>query len=279
MKSKRITAEQVRNIYLLLGECRELGDDLSQWRSHFWFGLSRLVDADLIMHAAIGANAGAPSMRCGGAWGFENGFNAKGWLAIVQEYGNSLKSEMTEFALRRVQSINEAGLVIDRRMIIPDSDWPSTFDKTVIADTIGTSAVMQSYFWLADSRKELDSMVLTRGIGCKQFGELEVEIVKLLHSEVAKQIGRGLSGYDDPQPKLLPPRVRQVLRCILEGDGDKQIAYRLNISPFTVNQYTKQIYKHCSVSGRTELMSRWIKRGWSIRPDSWNDQPAGLDYV
>jgi hypothetical protein len=52
---------------------------------------------------------------------------------------------------------------------------------------------------------------------------------------------------------------------LLEGDADKQVAHRLNLSAHTVNQYTKQIFRHFKVSGRTELLARWLRRGWGSR--------------
>jgi DNA-binding NarL/FixJ family response regulator len=55
------------------------------------------------------------------------------------------------------------------------------------------------------------------------------------------------------------------LRCLLEGDSDKQIAARLGLSAYTINQYTKTIYRHFSVSSRAQLMARWIKNGWGAR--------------
>jgi DNA-binding NarL/FixJ family response regulator len=60
----------------------------------------------------------------------------------------------------------------------------------------------------------------------------------------------------------LPPRVRQVLRCLLEGDGDKQIAVRLGLTRHTVNQYTKLLFRHFGVASRTELLARWVRRGF-----------------
>jgi DNA-binding CsgD family transcriptional regulator len=56
--------------------------------------------------------------------------------------------------------------------------------------------------------------------------------------------------------------LRQVLRCLLEGDSDKQIAARLRISRYTVNQYTKTLYRRFGVSGRSEHFARWFRRGW-----------------
>lgn len=276
MNSSRVSASQIRSIYLLLGECRELGDDLLQWRSHFWRGVAKLIDADLILHAAVNGSDGTPSMQSGGAWGFQNGFNAKGWFQFAQENPMSFKSEMTEFMLTRATE-QMHGLVATRQEIMCESQWEASFDKNVVADMIGTSAAMQSYQWLR-GKKQFDVCVITRGIGRKQFAEREAAVMHLLHAESAKQIGGALAGYDDPQPSRLPPRVRQVLQCMLEGDSDKQIAVRMGISTHTVNQYTKFVFRHFSVSGRLELLARWVKRGWGGNMGAWRTPDDVLEF-
>jgi DNA-binding CsgD family transcriptional regulator len=75
-------------------------------------------------------------------------------------------------------------------------------------------------------------------------------------------VGGPLARFSDPSPCDLAPRVRQVLALLLQGDGDKQIASRLKISPHTVNQYLKTLYRHFRVESRAELLARWIRRGW-----------------
>jgi DNA-binding CsgD family transcriptional regulator len=64
--------------------------------------------------------------------------------------------------------------------------------------------------------------------------------------------------------------VRQVLRCLLEGDGDKQIAARLGLSPHTVNQYAKAVFQHFGVRSRAELLARWVRRSFPAR-FAWED--------
>jgi DNA-binding NarL/FixJ family response regulator len=90
-------------------------------------------------------------------------------------------------------------------------------------------------------------------------------LVRETHAALAPLIGGVLARFDDPSPRDLTPRLRQVLDCLLEGDGDKQIAARLQLSVHTVNEYTKKIYGHFGVRGRTELLARWICRGWGAQ--------------
>ena len=60
-------------------------------------------------------------------------------------------------------------------------------------------------------------------------------------------------------PAGLPPRQRQILRLLLAGLGEKQIAGRLAVSQNTVHHHVKALYKHFHVSTRSELLARWVK--------------------
>ena len=66
-----------------------------------------------------------------------------------------------------------------------------------------------------------------------------------------------------PSVSDLPPRVRQVLVCLMEGDSEKQVALRLGISPYTVHDYVKQLHHRFEVSSRGELLSR-CRRFWPV---------------
>lgn len=54
------------------------------------------------------------------------------------------------------------------------------------------------------------------------------------------------------------PRERQVLLYLLAGDQAKQIATKLGISPHTVADYVKVIYRRLDVSTRTELLRLFL---------------------
>jgi hypothetical protein len=43
-KSQRLRLSEVRSAYRLVGECRELGADASEWRRHLLVGVNRLID-------------------------------------------------------------------------------------------------------------------------------------------------------------------------------------------------------------------------------------------
>jgi DNA-binding CsgD family transcriptional regulator len=58
----------------------------------------------------------------------------------------------------------------------------------------------------------------------------------------------------------LTPRQLQVLDYLLEGDGEKQVAYRLSISVHTVHTHVRHIYRAYQVQSRTELLARFVQR-------------------
>ena len=105
-------------------------------------------------------------------------------------------------------------------------------------------------------------LLAARATGERDFTPTQKRLVELAVAAVAPLVGGALAGFADPSPSELPPRTRQVLKCLLEGDGDKQVAARLGIAVLTVNQHTKRIYAHFGVRSRAELLARWVRRGW-----------------
>jgi DNA-binding CsgD family transcriptional regulator len=65
----------------------------------------------------------------------------------------------------------------------------------------------------------------------------------------SEAILRGLSGAQ-----------RRVLRLLLTGKSEKEVAEELHISPHTVHSHVKQIYKQFAVGSRPELMAFFIDR-------------------
>lgn len=74
-------------------------------------------------------------------------------------------------------------------------------------------------------------------------------------------------------PSTAELQTRQVLKCLLEGDSDKQAGLRLGLTRHGVNEHAKRIYRHFGVTTRPELLARWVKRGWGGRC-AWANDPA-----
>lgn len=86
-----------------------------------------------------------------------------------------------------------------------------------------------------------------------------------------RRVGELLDWFDEcngwPRPwppgvrataKKLSPRLRDVLYGLLRGDGEKQIAHALRLSPHTVHEYVKLLYATFDVASRGELLAKFI---------------------
>jgi DNA-binding CsgD family transcriptional regulator len=265
MKSSRLTEADYRAIYQILGECQEVGDDVAVWLRHFYAGLARLIDADVVMGGEMGGLPDGPLRTLGVTdWGFEAGFHREGWLEALEWFDRDpLEHPIFRSLVDRLH--RQSGATLPRRQLVEDGDWYRSEAFDVIHRTAGTDATLHSFLPVPQTHGDYSGMILNRALRRRGFDEREQRLVAFAHAELTPSIGRSLARFDEPRPSDLAPRVRAVLRCVLEGDGDKQIAGRLNLSRHTVNQYLKTLYRHFGVCGRGELLARWIRRGWSAR--------------
>jgi DNA-binding CsgD family transcriptional regulator len=273
--STRVDLAQLRAIARLLGECRELGDDPVVWRQHFYAGLGRLLGSELVLGGEVAGCLKGPMRMSGGtAWGFEHGFDIRGYQLLGENFAKDpFQSEAWRMQVAQVRENPNRGAVLPVLQAFPEQKWRRTFDYQSICQPMGADACMHSIQRVAGAPESYESIAVCRPPRGRHFDDREAALIGLAHAETARLVGGPLAAWADPSPTALAPRPRQVLRCLLEGDADKQIAARLHLSPHTVNQYTKLIYRHFQVTGRAELLARWIRRGWSSRA-AWESTEA-----
>jgi DNA-binding CsgD family transcriptional regulator len=261
-RSGILRLSDVRHILTLVGECRELGDDPYRWRTHLLRGLGGLTGAGFGIGAEIGGCRRGPRRDLGTfAWGWENGFDRAGWEQMLGEFEhNPLYNPVMNAYIDRLP--HASGECLARADMIPDRDWyPSRYFQT-LHRSLRADATLACFQPIPGVPDEFSELYLCRGPGQPDFSARDRAVVRETHAALAGLIGGPLARFADPTPAGLPPRTRQVLRCLLDGDSDKQVAARLGMSGFTVNSHTKLVYRHFGVAGRSELLARWIRRGW-----------------
>lgn len=155
------------------------------------------------------------------------------------------------------------GRGLTRTDLLPDREWYPSHYFQALHKLIGTDHSLVSCYPVPGESRRRSGITLSRGLDVKRdFSLRHRAVVTEAQRQLAPLMGGPLARFDEPSPAALPPRVRDVLRCVLDGDSDKQVAARLGISGHTVNQYTKAIHRHFGVSSRAELLARWIRRGW-----------------
>ena len=161
------------------------------------------------------------------------------------------------------RTLRERGRALSRSEFVDDRDWYGSHDFRKIQEPLGLDATLWCFRPIPGvAADESVGFFLGREKGRRDFSDRERSIAEEALAMVSLHVGGSLARFADPSPRALTPRARQVLACLLEGDGDKQVSARLGLSTYTVNQYTKSIFRHFRVRSRAELLARWIRRGW-----------------
>jgi DNA-binding CsgD family transcriptional regulator len=270
----KLRASDVRAAYLLAGECRELGDDPVIWRQHFLTGLARMTGAGFGVSAEIGDGKQASRYDLGTIdSGDGKGFDRAGWLRMLGEFQTNafFNPFMNAYFGRATPGTCHA-----RNDLVPDREWYRSFYYRGFRLTLGADASLLCLRPIPGTRDDHAGLYLLRPIGERNFGGRDRAIALEAMAAVVPLIGGPLARFADPSPSALSPRLRQVLKCVLEGDSDKLVAARLGLSRYTVNEYVEGIFRHFGVRSRPELLARWVRRGWGGR-FAWADLDADSD--
>src|SRR4051812_29219856 len=102
------------------------------------------------------------------------------------------------------------------------------------------------------------------GVGMHQFGsaskidQRQRAMVEFAVAEIRRLVELGHLALPPQIPQSLPPRLLQVLDRLLAGKTPKQIARELRLSLWTVREHMQRLYSRYKVSGRDELMSKFV---------------------
>ena len=237
-------------------------------------GLAGMVGADAGLNGEMGGCRKRVHAGSGARFWWPSGAASPPYWGATIERARGDEGGSAESADYRRRRGGDAGLGLSREEFIGDRDWYASYDYLKVQQPLGADARMWG-FRAAPGASGRGGVVL-REAGRSDFSARDRSLVREAHAAIAPQVGRGLAGAVEPSPRGLTPRVRRVLACLLEGDGDKQVAGRLGIGVHTVNQHTKVIYRHFVVRSRPELLARWVRRGWGGGcPWADDDGPAG----
>ena len=254
-ESVRLRLSDVRAVYRLIGECRELGDDPIAWRRHYLNALRKLLGAQVAVGGTwrIVSTSGRPVLLHNLELGFENHDQHAIWRTFMNE-GMVGADSFQQFARRPGNLIT-----CTRQAVASDRDWYRSVEYQHYMRLAGVDASLASFYrpqpWNISS-----AVTIHRPIGARQFGEHERRLLAIAQAEIGRLIGAALAGPDEPSESQLPRRIRQTLHCLLEGDTDQQIALRLGISKATVSEYVTRIFRHYGVSSRSQLSATFLRR-------------------
>ncbi len=261
-KSNRLRLRDARDIYLLVGECREVGEDIQAWRQRMHDGLAELLSSRVIVCGMLPRDDAEP-------WKFATpdakGVFAIGWRdaddkATFEEYWDR-QMVWTDPTFQAMQSLPQSLLCRRRCELVSDAVW---FRSPHFNDFIRRWGVDDCIFsqMTPNPKSGVARMFLTvgRDIGRRRLSVRERRVLTLFCREIRGMLGETLMSPYAVKGRPLPPRLRQVLELLLTGDSEKQIAQKLFISPHTVHSHIKRLHERFDVSSRGELLARC--RNW-----------------
>ena len=110
------------------------------------------------------------------------------------------------------------------------------------------------------SEEEIAASLISALMASNQFEivseESEADFVLTLKKKTSTHTLENSNGT-----ALLTAREMEILRLIADGEGNKSIAYLLQISEHTVKFHISSIFQKLHVSSRTEAVNAGIKQG------------------
>jgi DNA-binding CsgD family transcriptional regulator len=151
-------------------------------------------------------------------------------------------------------------VVTVRRVDVVDHSWYRSDHFNLVRRPIGFGESLYGLLTTPDGRRL--KLSLHREMNDAPFSERHVQLLQMFNENLA-------SLYVAPRPAneratsaghwpALPARLRPVLERFLAGDGEKQAAHKLGLSPHTVHEYTKILYRTLGVNSRGELLARFV---------------------
>ncbi|WP_242588644.1 helix-turn-helix transcriptional regulator [Corallococcus macrosporus] len=207
----------------------------------------------------LGADAGACVLEGDFRPEGRGGFKAvvlEGWdgaarpaLEALQRMGSACNPSIR--SLMELTPVPGAVLTALRRELVGDRAWYGAPYVEHYLRPTHLDESMYSIRW-SEVPGAVRGIGIYRGRNERPFDEADRELLHLFHAECGALLGLP----EEPPGVRLTPRERQTLGLLLQGLGDKQIAARLGISRFTVNQYTKTLYRRFGVQSRTALLAK-----------------------
>lgn len=165
--------------------------------------------------------------------------------------GNVMQRGMSDYAIK------EQYITGPRSTYVSEADW-----EVVRSTWIGKTGFCHYLISLYPISREITSGIgLHRRAQKPPFTDRERGIVHAIFQQVDWLHRHGTNVPAGRKVLRLSPREKQVLIMLMGGDSRDTIASKLDLSPYTVGDYLKAIYKHFQVTTRAELLAFFLSGG------------------
>lgn len=251
--SQHLRLSDVRHVFRLLGDVRDLRHDYAAQEKRVLDGICELVGAQQgfavrfedfrpgrvtrISRFLASETSDAQMLRFG-AW-----FNV----------GDNLSKDVMTVCTRSRPTNADA---ISRSSLLSYRDWQ---DWQVFEAFVDPSRILDTLVvWFRyPGTDRIRGYSVQRNVGYGEYKPRHVRIARLLATEMFRLYREGRL---EPPAAVedLPPRLRQIVPLLVTGLSQKQIAQRTGLTYHTVRSYTKQLYDLLGVHSREQLMVTFI---------------------
>ena len=271
-RRERLKLSDVRRMFRLVMEVRELGADPGQWRPHLCRRLRLLLNAQMVVSAEVHfRKTKSPGVLR---------VSDIGWGADADGNVVTIHTERDD------ENPETYWLATGVRPASPDDadggasagDWGQADELIPVKPRRllhgGRTFILSQY--PLPHAGAVDQLGLHRAFGDPPFTAADHRLVHLFHVELGRLWSRdAIRRASDPTADL-PPRLSQTLAELMAGSSEKQIAVKLELSPHTVHNYVKALHQRFGVSSRGELLAKVGQERKTAAPKlSMEAPPAG----
>ncbi len=247
--------DELRELLRLQGELRELAHDVLEQRRHLLERLSALVGAQVGIWISI---SGLESGQVTLVDALDRGWEGEHERAIFWRFCQAKSDLNDDPSMRPLAERTEAFATVTREQLVADREWYAS--AHVQEERRAARVDSFIYATVRSSPNEARGLSLHRPWGAPAFVERERRLIDIFHRE-ARFLHEPRTDIPELVLRDLAPRLRVTLRALVRGLSEKQVAAELQLSPHTVHEYVKALYRHFDVSSRSELLAHCLNRG------------------
>jgi len=265
-RSDTVSYHELSRALRLANELRELPHGSEQQRVHALDGLCALVDAQVGLWIA---GDGQDEKELVIQTALDRGWSTASERKVFLHYCRAEQRRLGDPAVPALVAKLPAGISTwTREQLLDDRDWYGSEHVQEIRRAAGVDSFI--YAMARSPSIGTPCISLNRPWGARPFTERERRIVDVFHRE-CRWLHEPSRSVDAALLRGLGPRLCQTLRLLARGLGEKQVAAELGLSPHTVHEYVKTLYRHFGVSSRGELLALCL--GGSPAA-TWGDAPG-----
>jgi uncharacterized protein YerC len=254
--SKTLTLQDLRSMFRILGDARELKHDKVQQEQVIVDGLCNILGASLGW--ASGFSGFLPGRTTKIEHFVPGEVQSNKVLGVIQDWSSLHRMDEDPMVSLSCPSRKNADVTCRSKKLTTDQ-WAKTDIYEAVVDPI--DAVDSLVLWFRYPQSDRIRGYAMQRLGRqREFSDKDVELARLFAEELFVLF---TENHLEPAGEItaLPNRLQSLLPLLLGGKSQKQIARESGLSYQTVRSYTRELYDLLRVDSRQALIAKVLRRG------------------